>query len=211
MSREASRRGPAARPAAAHLRITGGAWRGRAFSAPVGDACRPTQARVREALFDRLGARVEGAQVVDLFAGSGALGLEALSRGAAHAVFVEHDPVALAVLRRNLDLLEAAPRGIVLACDAGAFLEGEAAPAVDADLVLADPPYGTWSAAWGARLARGPGLRRAERTLLVVETTTREAEPPVVPGWRRWPARCYGETRITIDEQEETDDAGTGT
>jgi 16S rRNA (guanine966-N2)-methyltransferase len=166
---------------------------------------------VREALFDRLGARVEGSRVVDLFAGSGALGLEALSRGAAHAVFVERDPDALAVLRRNLDVLEAGQRGAVLACEAGAFLAGEAGPTVDADLVLADPPYGTWSAAWAARLARGPGLRPAARALLVVETTTREAEPPAVPGWRRWPARCYGETRITIDEREETGDAGAGT
>jgi 16S rRNA (guanine(966)-N(2))-methyltransferase RsmD len=210
LSREASRR-PAARRPAAHLRITGGAWRGRAFSAPIGDACRPTQARAREALFDRLGARVEGVRVVDLFAGSGALGLEALSRGAVRAVFVERDPAALAVLRRNLDLLGAGQRGAVRACDAEAFLEGEVGPAVDADLVLADPPYGTWSAAWGARLARGGGLRRAERTLLVIETTTREAEPTLVPGWRRWPARCYGDTRITIDEREGTDDAGAGT
>jgi len=206
LSREALRRGPAA-----HLRITGGAWRGRTLSAPAGAACRPTQARVREALFDRLGARVEGARVVDLFAGSGALGLEALSRGAAGAVFVEQDRAALAVLRRNLEALGAAESAQVWACDAGAFLDGEVGPALEADLILADPPYGTWSAAWGARLARGAGLRHAPRALLVVETTTREAEPPAMPGWRRWPARCYGDTRITIDEREETGDAGAGT
>jgi 16S rRNA (guanine966-N2)-methyltransferase len=193
------------RPAAPRLRITGGAWRGIALAAPPGLACRPTLARVREALFARLGGRVEGACVVDLFAGSGSLGLEALSRGARRAVFVEIDSAALAALRRNLAALGAAERAVVHAGDAGAWLGGPSAVAID--LALADPPYGFWSAAWAERLARAGW---APRALAVLETSRREPEPAALTGWRRWPERRYGETRITIDEREEADDAGTG-
>lgn len=210
MSRQTGPRGVAGRGPAARLRITGGLWCGRAFAAPAGEACRPTQARVREALFDRLGPRVEGARVVDLFAGSGALGLEALSRGAAQALFVERDAAALAVLRSNLGALEVGQRAVVLACDAQAFLEGEVGPGAAADLVLIDPPYGTWNARWGALLTRGLGLRWTERAWLVIETAKRETEPPALSGWRRWPVRCYGDTRITIDEREEADDGAAG-
>jgi len=196
---------------AGRLRITGGAWKGRVLRAPAGSMCRPTLARVREALFSRLGVRVAGARVVDLFAGSGALGLEALSRGATRAVFVENAPAALAVLRENLDAMGVGPRAEVLACDARAFLAGGVGPAVPVDLLLADPPYGAWNETWAPRLADGRGLCWAERALRVIETTRREPAPTVAPGWRRWPERCYGETRVTIDEQEGTDAAGAGT
>jgi 16S rRNA (guanine966-N2)-methyltransferase len=174
-----------------------------ALEAPPGRACRPTLARVREALFSCLGARVGGARVVDLFAGSGALGLEALSRGAREAIFVETDPRALAALGRNLAALGAGGRAILRAADAAAWLECPGAGGID--LALADPPYGTWDSAWSARMARAAGW--APRALCVIETSRREPEPPVLPGWRRWPARLYGETRITIDEREGTDDA----
>ena len=122
--------------------MIGGTARGRRLRAPRSAAVRPTADRVREAIFDVLGAldAVEGAAVCDLFAGSGALGIEALSRGAASAVFVEADRLALETLRANLEStgFAGAPGAKLMRGDALAYLAGNPAPA---DLVLADPPY----------------------------------------------------------------------
>ena len=126
------------------MRIVAGAWRGRALHAPPGHATRPTADRVRQALFDMLlhapwGGRglLEGARVLDAFAGTGALGLEALSRGAAFATFIEHDRAALAALRRNIADSGAEARCRVLAVDALHAPRGEAC-----GLAFLDPPYG---------------------------------------------------------------------
>lgn len=119
------------------MRIIAGKWRGRPLDAPPGQGTRPTADRVREALFSMLASRLgsfEDLRVADLFAGSGALGFEALSRGAGHATFVENDPVALTVIRRNANRL-------------GRQIEAVAASALDLpvgrsfDLIFADPPY----------------------------------------------------------------------
>src|SRR5918998_3417279 len=99
------------------MRVIAGRWGGRRLQAPPGDATRPTSDRVREALFSILGARVDDARVLDLFAGSGALGIEALSRGAASATFVDHDPDALAAVRANLDGTGLADRATVVRAD----------------------------------------------------------------------------------------------
>ena len=119
------------------MRIIAGKWRGRALEAPPGTATRPTADRVRETLFSMLVTRLgnfEELRVADLFAGSGALGFEALSRGAAHAVFVENDAKAAGVIRRNADKLGASMQ--VLASSALAL------PRVEPfDLIFADPPY----------------------------------------------------------------------
>ena len=122
------------------MRITGGALARRTLDAPRGDRTRPTTDRVREALFNVLGARADlgGADVLDLFAGSGALGLEALSRGAARATFVERHGPTLALARRNADALGVAGRCAFVRADALAHLD-RLRPL--ADLVLADPPY----------------------------------------------------------------------
>ena len=126
------------------MRIVAGAWRGRALIAPAGQATRPTADRVRQALFDMLlhapwGGRevVEGARVLDAFAGTGAFGLEALSRGAAHATFMEHDRAALAALRSNVAACRAEDRATVLAVDVLAAPAGR-----PCGLVFLDPPYG---------------------------------------------------------------------
>ena len=119
------------------MRIIAGAWRGRPIEAPSGQGTRPTADRVRETLFSMLASRLgsfEGLRVADLFAGSGALGLEALSRGAATCVFVEHDPTAAASIRRNAEKLGAAAQ----------IFGGSALALPDAepfDLIFADPPY----------------------------------------------------------------------
>lgn len=122
------------------LRIIAGQWRGRPLAAPEGDTTRPTADRTRETLFSMLTSRLgsfEGLAVADLFAGSGALGLEALSRGAAHALFVEQDPPAIRAIRRNIANLRAQDQ-----CDvrAGSVLALGAAKA-PLDLVFLDPPY----------------------------------------------------------------------
>ncbi|MFL6759342.1 16S rRNA (guanine(966)-N(2))-methyltransferase RsmD [Sphingomonas sp.] len=123
------------------MRIIAGKWRGHAIDAPPGLDTRPTADRVRETLFSMLASRLgtfEGLRVADLFAGSGALGLEALSRGAASATFVENNPNAAAVIRRNAQKLAASVH--VLGGSALALPRAE-----PFDLILADPPYSTGS------------------------------------------------------------------
>jgi 16S rRNA (guanine(966)-N(2))-methyltransferase RsmD len=121
------------------MRVIAGRWGGRRLQAPPGDATRPTSDRVREALFSVLGASVEGARVLDLFAGSGALGIEALSRGAAEATFVDSGNAAIAALRANLEALGAEAE--TRRQDARRFLSGASAAARQYDLVFLDPPY----------------------------------------------------------------------
>ena len=124
------------------MRIIAGAWRGRPIEAPAGDATRPTSDRAREGLFSMLASRIgsfEGLRVADLFAGTGALGLEALSRGAAYCTFVEKDRTALDTLQRNILKLGAADRADVRA----QAVEHVPTPARPFDIVFMDPPYGT--------------------------------------------------------------------
>ena len=121
------------------MRIIAGQWRGRPIEAPPGLGTRPTADRVRETLFSMLVSRLgsfEELRVADLFAGSGALGLEALSRGAATATFVESDPHAARILKRNVEELRAGDRVRILAGSALALQRSE-----PFDLILADPPY----------------------------------------------------------------------
>jgi len=128
------------------MRIIAGEWRGRLLRAPKGDTTRPTADRTRETLFSMLASRLgsfEALTVADLFAGSGALGLEALSRGAASAIFVEHDAAALRTLRENIAALHAQQRADVRACSVMAL--GPARQPVD--VLLLDPPYETGAGA----------------------------------------------------------------
>lgn len=124
------------------MRVIAGEWRGRKLSAPKGDTTRPTADRTRETLFSMLVSRLgsfEGLHVADLFAGSGTLGIEALSRGAAHCLFAEQDRAALDVLRANLTALDATSRADVRSSSVLSL--GPAPRAYD--LILMDPPYGT--------------------------------------------------------------------
>jgi 16S rRNA (guanine(966)-N(2))-methyltransferase RsmD len=119
--------------------VIAGRWGGRRLRAPAGAATRPTSDRVREALFAILGERVEGARVLDLYAGSGALGIEALSRGAAEATFVDSAPAAVRAIRANLEALGAEAE--VRRADAGRFLRSASGEGRHYDLVFLDPPY----------------------------------------------------------------------
>jgi 16S rRNA (guanine966-N2)-methyltransferase len=121
------------------VRIVAGEFRGRRLKVPADRRVRPTADRVREAWMSILGGALSGARVLDLFAGSGALGLEALSRGAASATFVELDPTSLGALRENIDALGVAGVATVYRGDALRFAEG--LPPNSFDVVFADPPY----------------------------------------------------------------------
>ncbi len=166
-------------------RVIAGEFGGRRLTVPADDRVRPTADRVREAWFSILGVRVEGAAVVDLFAGSGALGIEALSRGARTATFVDLNQRSLAAIRANIAALGLADRTEVVRQDALRFVAGP--PTVRFDLALADPPYGLGLA---ERLAQS--FREAPfATLLCIEH--RKTEP--VNGDE---TRVYGDTAVTF-------------
>jgi 16S rRNA (guanine966-N2)-methyltransferase len=173
------------------VRIIAGSHRGQTIYAPKGMDTRPTGDRVRESVFNLIGP-VDGASVLDLFAGSGALGLEALSRGAGRAVFVESNPEAVRVIGRNLDKLRLAAE--VRADDALRFL---ATDRRRFDLVLVDPPYERF-AEFEPRLARYLPGALSVNGLLVVETAS--SEEPELPLAKRT-SRRYGAARITLFEQ----------
>jgi len=172
------------------VRVIAGIAKGRRLAAPPGSATRPTADRVKEALFSSLLPILGGASVLDLYAGSGALGIEALSRGAAHCTFIERDRTALRTLRDNLDALDLNDRARVVPGDAMVLCRG-----IEADLVLADPPYGfdEWTEL----------LDRVSAPFLVAESG-REVQP--VDGWVVQRAKRYGRSWVTFLER--ADDPG---
>jgi 16S rRNA (guanine966-N2)-methyltransferase len=177
------------------MRIVAGAWRGRSLTAPPGVETRPTADRVRQALFDVLihaswagRSVIEGALVLDVFAGTGAMGLEALSRGAARAVFVERARSALTSLRANIAACRAEDRCVVLPVDALALPAGECA-----DLVFLDPPYGQNLVAAAMARLRATG-RVATGTLIVAETGRDDPVPEV----DILAERLHGAARVTF-------------
>lgn len=169
------------------MRIIAGRWRGRPILAPAGQGTRPTSDRTREALFSMLASRLgsfEGLRVADLFAGSGALGLEALSRGAAHCTFVETDRAAIEAIRRNVAALGA---------EADVFAASAEHARIPGDIHLAflDPPYRSGLApAALARLPLAPGA------LASVETA--RDEDVAAEGFEEEAVRTYGKAKITL-------------
>jgi 16S rRNA (guanine966-N2)-methyltransferase len=169
------------------MRVIAGEAKGRSLVAPKGGATRPATDRLRESIFGTLGARCEGAVVLDLFAGSGALGIEALSRVAIAATFVEREPGAVAAIRRNLASTGYAARGRLVRGDATAFLRSTDEVY---DLVFCDPPYA--GAEMAALLLAGPDLRRVTRGLLVLRALRKYA-PAVPEQWKVARERDVGE------------------
>ena len=176
------------------MRIIAGQWRGRTLIAPKGTDTRPTADRTREALFSMLVSRLgsfEGLRVLDLFAGSGALGLEALSRGAAHATFVEQDGAALDALKANIAKLGASSNSDVRAQSVTAL---GPAPA-PYDLLLLDPPYGS-----------GAGVVTLERCLrlgwiapgALISVETAKGEAVEVAGFTSEVERVHGRAMLTL-------------
>jgi 16S rRNA (guanine966-N2)-methyltransferase len=172
------------------VRVSAGALKGRRLAVP-GDS-RPTSERARSGLFDWIGPRIEDAEVLDLFAGSGALGIEALSRGARSAVFVERARSAASQLRRNLDDLELGDRSQVQVRDVARALASLARAGQRFAFVFADPPY---QRGWLERLAKHPELLDilAPAGGLIFERSKRET--PVVPARLELAGtKLYGET-----------------
>lgn len=176
------------------MRIVGGSVRGRGLRAPKGLTTRPTPARVRESVFDILGQRCDDLRVLDLFSGTGALGLEALSRGAAHCEFVERDGAALVALKHNVtslgfERLSRIRRGDALAldCAGGPF-----------DLVFADPPYSHG----GGPVVRALGDAGPDLLVpggrVVVEHGVRETLSERCGVLTREDERRYGDTKVTF-------------
>ena len=178
------------------MRIVGGEWRGRRLAGPKAEGIRPTSDRLREALFNVLAHAyddaVEDAVVLDLFAGTGALGFEALSRGAARAVFVDEGRQAGSLIREGIAALGCGDRARLIQRDATRL--GPAPEA--ASLVFCDPPYRK-NLAPAARAAAAAGGWLSAGALVLVEEAA-EAGPVLPPGFSELQRRPYGETAVTF-------------
>ena len=182
------------------LRVIGGSARGLLLRTPPGGETRPTSARLRESLFGMLeAAGTPLDSVVDLYAGSGALGIEALSRGAARCVFVDSSRRACRVIRENLELTHFADRAEVTTARVGRW---RPADGVAFSLVLADPPYGD-DAAWtdiDSAIASAVG----EAAVIAVEHSARTDAPATLAGRPRWRERRQGDGAIALYRSNDT-------
>ena len=183
------------------MRVIAGSARGRTLVAPAGRGTRPTADRVRQAVFNILGA-VEGSRCLDLFAGTGGMAIEALSRGAAEAVLVERDPGALRAIRANLSRLGWEERARVLPRDVFWALSRLDQRGQRFDLIFLDPPY---ERGLVARTASAAARLLAETGRMVVEHSRREL--PGEEGLRRLRRAAYGDTVISIYSVAEEQDA----
>jgi len=177
------------------MRVIAGALRGRRFQAPPGMDTRPTRDRVRESLFDLLGPIPEGAAVLDLFAGSGALGIEALSRGAGAATFVERDRAARRTLRVNLAALGLSDRAAIVR---GGAEDGAWRARGPFDRIFADPPY---AAGWGERIVEAARATLRPGGILALEHAAADPPPEAGEGLSVWKSRRYGVTTLTLYER----------
>lgn len=170
------------------MRVVAGELGGRKLVSPEGTSTRPSTDRVREAIFNALGSAgmIDGALVADLFAGTGAVGIEAISRGAAHCTFVERDRNALQSLQENLDTLDLGDRSRVLRSDAT-----QAAATLDVDIVFVDPPYDFDG--WDELLAK-------VRADFVVAEASRALEDR--PGWTTTRTKRYGRVWVSFLERQ---------
>ncbi|TMF39309.1 MAG: 16S rRNA (guanine(966)-N(2))-methyltransferase RsmD [Chloroflexi bacterium] len=173
------------------LRVSGGEARGRRLKAPKN--IRPTQGVVKQAIFNMVGPRIEGANVLDLFAGSGALGIEALSRGAAQVTFVDQQPRGLAILRQNLDALGFKERSHVVRGDVVRWIEASPDQVGSADFIFLDPPY--------EDVVLDRALRALDREVAattVLAEHSRRQELPALSRMQVDRQRRYGDTMVTV-------------
>jgi 16S rRNA (guanine(966)-N(2))-methyltransferase RsmD len=176
------------------MRIVAGEWRGRQIQSPTWDGLRPTSDRLRETLFNILGPSIRGARVLDGFAGTGAIGIEALSRGAAAVTFVERDPRAVKLIEANLAALGAT--GVIMRAgfaDAVTRLDGQVF-----DLIILDPPYGNTAAADALDAAHSLA---ASGTRVAVEHATRHAPPVERAGLRLTRTVKAGDSAVSFYER----------
>ena len=181
------------------MRIVAGEFGGRRLTPPKGRKIRPTADRVREALFSMIASRVPGAAVLDLFAGTGALGLEALSRGASQAVFVDQDAAAVRLIRANVMLCGVEDRARVILSPMEAAVTRLAAGGSRFDLVFLDPPYGLTHVERALEHLAGVIQKDA---LVVAEHHAKDTLPDRWKGWLKTRERRYGDTMISLFEWE---------
>jgi 16S rRNA (guanine966-N2)-methyltransferase len=189
-----------AAPAPGQLRIIGGQWRGRKLLFPGVPGLRPSPDRVRETLFNWLMRDIAGARCLDLFAGSGALGLEALSRGASHCTFVDSSGAATRAIGDHLRTLQCTAASVANS-DVGSWLQQVSAPARPAfDVVFLDPPFhGELLGDCCARLETGDWL--AARTWIYIETASDETLPPLPANWHLHRDRTAGRVAYRLFER----------
>jgi 16S rRNA (guanine966-N2)-methyltransferase len=180
--------GPA-QPGRNSIRIIGGIWRGRRIGFPDTPGLRPTPDRVRETLFNWLQTSIVGARCLDLFAGSGALGLEALSRGAAQTVFVEQWPAVCRVLQQTLESLKATANARIMEMGAARFLR---TPVEPFDIAFLDPPFGLNALAEYIPLIEAGGWLKP-KGLLYLENERESAVPPLPPHWELLKSKSAGQ------------------
>ncbi len=179
------------------IRITGGDCRGRRLKTVRGTRSRPTLSRVREAVFNILGDAVPDAVFLDLFAGTGAMGIEALSRGAARVVFVETNAVCRRILGENLSMLGLRERAEIVGMDAIRWAQRGLG---GADIVFADPPYASESA---ARILEALGRSGADGAgYVIIQHGPRVTLPERAGGLVRVRCRTYGDTVLDVYEPD---------
>ena len=189
-----ARRQQSGKSQAGRLRIVAGNWRSRLLDIADVDGLRPTSERIRETLFNWLAPRIHGARCLDLFAGTGALGLEALSRGAASAVFVEQSPLAEKQLRENIGLLDA-DAATVLRLDALDYLAGR--PSDRFDIVFLDPPFAADLLDETCRLLAEQQLL-ADGALVYLEQDRGKSESQLPEAWRVLKDKTAGNVRYML-------------
>lgn len=180
------------------MRIVGGDLRGRPLAAPRNDAIRPTSDRTREAVFNIIAhgwpQHLQGARVLDLFAGTGALGLEALSRGAAHALFIEDSAEGRGLIRTNIEAFGLQGRAKIFRRDATRL--GEPGTIAPFDLVFADPPYGKGLAEQALQSAVAGGWLTSGALVVVEEAAGSPFQPP--QGLALIERRDWGDTGVSF-------------
>lgn len=179
------------------MRITGGEKRGKRLASFKGSRIRPTSDRVRESIFNLLGQQMRGYRVLDLFAGTGALGIEAISRGARDAVFVDHSPEALQLIRKNLSLCGYEGRARLLRRDLSKGLGGDLLVKDGFELIFADPPYGKGLLLPLLHGISDLGILSPEGSF-VAESPRAESLPESAGKLSLVKARVYGATRVFI-------------
>jgi len=183
------------------MRISGGQFRGRMLKTPKGEATRPTSGMVRETLFNILAAEIPGARVLDLFAGSGSVGLEALGRGAAHATLVEHARSALACLKENIAALGVADAMTVLPIPVVRALDTLARQDVEFDLIFLDPPFADAAAYQQVLRILATSTLLAEEGVIVAQHDRRLPLPDEVGSLKRTRLKEIGDNALSFYRQ----------
>jgi 16S rRNA (guanine(966)-N(2))-methyltransferase RsmD len=179
------------------MRVISGRYRGRRLKGPKGATLRPTGDRLKETLFNILSPRIHGAVVFDIFSGTGAIGIEALSRGAGRAVFVDRDPAAGSLMRQNLELCAAEDEFLIIQEDVFTTLRSLARQGVRADIIFFDPPYDWKHYPDLLKLAFNPGIASAG-TCVVIEHGRKAVLPESGDGYSRYRVVRQGDNCLSF-------------